>query len=73
MRMWNLSRERQTPLPGRRDLVLRDLLAQADGDERACPRRVSTCSILAIDEEDDLAALFKGIARIKGTSLEASA
>ena len=39
----------------------------------ACPRRVSTCSILAIDEEDDLAALFKGIARIKGTSLEASA
>ena len=39
----------------------------------ACPRRVSTCRILVIDEEDDLAALFKGIAYIKGTSLDASA
>lgn len=72
--MWNLSRERETPLPDRRDLVLRDLLGQADGDGRGDrPRRVSTCRILVIDEEDDPVALFKGIAYIEGTPLEASA
>ena len=43
----------------------------ATAEEISRTRRLSTCVVRVTDQQDDLVALFKGVAYIKGSPLEA--